>query len=456
MSEREKRDEILAMVRGGEMSVEQAEQWAKANREIFSVNPDPSRFDPMKEQHWTLPMVGAWIVDRRPDAVRVVWDNYRKHQLSWRVCEVQSPEGHRIFGAELCGGAAATLREVLSESHRRTTDFKPDVELAFALRSGQLKSTGISWSRQQRVPIPKDAWLSPNPSSSGEMHEDPIYAADDRDDVYTEIEVDRDDVIGIWPELTPPGHRERSPTNCERASFIPTVKTLPPGFDRIDWTAEHVLAWLRYRNIAQLSTLELSDPNRPRYYGWRYRSGYVDSPSMEALREALITEKLVGMSSEHPISRGSWWRDKSILDEEKVWFRRDDVQRLWAERGSDGTQTVDTSFSSPKVSPATRTAVIEETLHSGRTRGPRPIERNRVIGEMWKDIESGHFTVAQLFKEKKLGLEKRYGTKSTTLGNALEEFRKWINECSCERHDAEPNDLRALREKLRGHGVIND
>ncbi len=50
------RDEILARVRRGETSTETAEQWAAENGEIFSTKPDPARFDPMTEPHWTLPM----------------------------------------------------------------------------------------------------------------------------------------------------------------------------------------------------------------------------------------------------------------------------------------------------------------------------------------------------------------------------------------------------------------
>ena len=83
MATREMREEILARVRRGETSTETAEHWAAENGEIFSTKPDPARFDPMTEPHWTLPMAAAWIIERSGEKVREQWDIYRSEWLDW-------------------------------------------------------------------------------------------------------------------------------------------------------------------------------------------------------------------------------------------------------------------------------------------------------------------------------------------------------------------------------------
>ena len=62
--------EILERVRSGEMTPKAAERWGKENDETFSKEPDPTSFDPMKEESWTLQMTAAWIIERTVDRWR--------------------------------------------------------------------------------------------------------------------------------------------------------------------------------------------------------------------------------------------------------------------------------------------------------------------------------------------------------------------------------------------------
>ena len=340
MSMRELRDEILARVRRGETSTQKAEDWAAENGEIFSTKPDPARFDPMSEPHWTLPMAAAWIIERSGEDVREQWDSYRS---DWRDWESLGPPD---FGAELRAVGPANL-DVFA---RDVDPFEDDAnmrpfahEMCFALRSGQLGATGVSRARKVRVPISKLAWRGPFLGTERKARHDAIYAVDIDDDgvvIFNEVRVPRDEVIGIWPPLAP--SITSSETDRERIPPVKLTATLPPGFDRPDWSDEHVSAWLAHRNLAELRALELRNPQRPKFYGRIYRRGFIDARPGKILRAALITERLVPMKGENPVRRGGWWRDKSIWNSKGIWFRRDHVMQLWPELDSQRAQLIET------------------------------------------------------------------------------------------------------------------
>jgi hypothetical protein len=334
MSMRELRDEILARVRRGEMSTQKAEDWAAENGEIFSTKPDPARFDPMSEPHWTLPMAAAWIIERSGEDVREQWDSYRSE---WRDWESLGPPD---FGAELRAVGPANL-DVFA---RDVDPFEDDAnmrpfahELCFALRSGQLSATGVSRAQKVRVPISKLAWRGPFLGTERKARHDAIYAVDIDDDgvvIFNEVRVPRDEVIGIWAPLGPPSIP--SPTTVgEGIQTVRLAATLPSGFDRPDWSVEHVLAWLSHPNLAELRTLELRNPERPKFYGRIYRRGFIDARPGEILRGALITEKLLGREGENTVRRGGWWRERSLTNARAIWFRSDHVMRLWTGQHDD-------------------------------------------------------------------------------------------------------------------------
>jgi hypothetical protein len=348
MSTRELRDEILASVRRGKMSTQSAEDWAAENGEIFSTKPDPARFDPMTESHWTLPMAAAWIIERSDEDVRDQWDMYRRECLQW---EFLGPPG---FGAELRAVGPANL-----DVFRHVDPFEDDIrpfarEICFALRSGQLSATGVRRGRKMRVPISELAWHGPFHGTERATRPDTIYAADFEairhdERVYSEVQVPRDQVIGIWPPLAPAFIRSSTRVGAP----IPSVKlaaTLPSGFDRPDWSTEHVLAWLAHPKLAELRTLELAKPDRPEFYGRTYRRGFIDARLGEILRGALITEKLIAMKGENPVRRRGYWRDKCVWNSQRIWFRSDHVMQIWPEGGSESAQATETGFHSEGVS----------------------------------------------------------------------------------------------------------
>jgi hypothetical protein len=241
------RDEILARVRCGEMSTREAEDWAAEHGEIFSIKPDRALFDPMTEPHWTLPMAAAWIMERSGENVREQWDSYRSEWREWESLEQSSPDGFPDFGAELRAVGPANL-DVFA---RDVDPFEDDAnmrpfahEMCFALRSGQLSATGVSRARKVRVPISKFAWRGPFQGAERKTRHDAIYAVDaDVDDggvvIFGEVQVPRDEVIGIWPPLAP--SITSSETDRERIPPVKLTATVPPGFDRPDWSVRGAL-----------------------------------------------------------------------------------------------------------------------------------------------------------------------------------------------------------------------
>ena len=327
----------------------------------------------MAEAHWTLPMTAAWIVERSEEKVREHWDSYRGEWRDWEFCQVSTSEDRKEFGSELRVVGPSDLFQVFGSDDPFDGDMRPFAhELCFALKSGQLSAIGLSRAQQSRSPISKFAWRGPFLGAERKAHHDAIYAIDadvvDDDAFYGEVQLPRDEVMGIWAPLTPTSTIS-STTDREQSPSVKLVPTLPPGFDRPDWNVEHVLAWLSYRDMARLRALELANANRPKWYGRTYRHGFIDARSENILRRALITEKLIGKEGEKVERRGGWWRERSLLKALRIWFRRDHVLQRWPEQGSQRAQPIETGrqsqdelavprrFERPRARPSGRRAV---------------------------------------------------------------------------------------------------
>src|ERR1700722_5748359 len=71
------------------------------------------------------------------------------------------------------------------------------------------------------------------------------------------------------------------------------------------------------------------DSLRPRFFGRRCGSGFVDQRLENRLREALIYKNLIGLDeSDHPVLR-SRWRHRTFWLNSSIWFERDKILRLW-------------------------------------------------------------------------------------------------------------------------------
>jgi hypothetical protein len=81
---------ILAMVRKGDLSPQEAEEWA-TSRDLppFAGKPDPQELDPMTDPLWNLPMALAWFIWRTKDAVIETTDEYRRNWWEWTIVHVK-------------------------------------------------------------------------------------------------------------------------------------------------------------------------------------------------------------------------------------------------------------------------------------------------------------------------------------------------------------------------------
>jgi hypothetical protein len=199
--------------------------------------------------------------------------------------------------------------------------------LHFALSSGQLGASGVLEERA-RSAIPKTAWQGPIERHVNPLAPDALYADLGGDHFYREVLVRRGEVLAIWSPLTPIA--DEASSLATRMLGIQPAPTLPPNFHRPDWNLEQVLAWLPLRDMAQVRGLEISDPERPKWYGRIHRHGYIDHMSETALREACVREELVGRSGDRETVPRGWWRERELISiGEEVWFRRDQVVALW-------------------------------------------------------------------------------------------------------------------------------
>ena len=91
------RSEILASVRRGEMSHEEAELRARAEGiEPFSKRPSLDDFDPFRQATWTFEMTIAWIIWRDADHVREFWADYQNEVWEWsEALEVIEVDGRK-------------------------------------------------------------------------------------------------------------------------------------------------------------------------------------------------------------------------------------------------------------------------------------------------------------------------------------------------------------------------
>jgi hypothetical protein len=349
----ETKDNILERVRLGKISPCDAEQQASQLGIVLSHAPDPPAFDPLQEREWTLPMTASWVIERSLDAVRERSDRYRVETRDW-VPRLAPRDGYDLKPGEpttlfsiFYEAHSTALNAVLDGEHSQQNPRPPDYnegacpaarDLRFALRSGGLKASGLLDGEQSRSPIRETAWRGPIERHINPRAPDALYAAVGDDHFYRKVLVSREDVFAIWPRRTPIAAEDSSLT--KHFSIIQPAPTLPPNFHRPDWSLEQVLAWLRLRDMGQLRGLEISDSDRPAWYGRICRHGYIDQTSETALRDALICELLVARRGDRERLPGAWWRECKLTSiGEEVWFRRDEVFALWPSRDDRVAQT---------------------------------------------------------------------------------------------------------------------
>jgi hypothetical protein len=292
-------------------------------------------------------------------------------------------------------------------------------DLHFALTAGGLKASGVLVGERTRSSIPKTAWRGPIERHINRLAPDALYAAVGDDHFSQEVFVASDEVFAIWPALTLVKGEA-----SEVSKHIRPAATLPRGFDQPDWSLEHVLAYLAVRDVERLRDLELSDSERPEWFGRLYRKGYTDQACWSVLREALIAERLIARVREQGTLAGGWWRGREPLSVgEEVWFRSDQV-KLWAGSDRKDVQTTPLNRGSeadvaslPGERGPERTSATQPVSRNanparvGNPPGRPPEKREACEKAMMRDIENGILSIEELRAMKEIALQARYGFK---------------------------------------------
>ncbi|MCB1498536.1 MAG: hypothetical protein KDK07_01905 [Bauldia sp.] len=160
------RQRLLAAVCHGDLTPAAAEVEAeRLHLRPLLHQPDPTAFDPMSQDRWTLPMTIAWIVWRTPEAVRESWDAYIIGYERWR----------EVFRDGRCVGfepgplpnptwPVLALNENYPRERSREAPWRPRSphdaleELWKALQQGDIEADAIDLDTKQNVEIQASAW----------------------------------------------------------------------------------------------------------------------------------------------------------------------------------------------------------------------------------------------------------------------------------------------------------
>ena len=77
------RDQLFDDLAQGLTNPKEAEAKAKTVGVVLLDQPDESKFDPMTESHWTIPMAVSWIAWETISRTRAAWDKYRQERKSF-------------------------------------------------------------------------------------------------------------------------------------------------------------------------------------------------------------------------------------------------------------------------------------------------------------------------------------------------------------------------------------
>ncbi|GLS18763.1 hypothetical protein GCM10007874_17800 [Labrys miyagiensis] len=177
--------------------------------------PDEGTMDPLAVSKWSLPMVAAWIIWRKPEAVRAAWPKYLR----------EGNDGNHDFFFPT-SNARVSLFDVLegpAKSSRRDALMQGAAaqrELWRHLDNNELTAVGIPAGENESRAIRKL-----DDSSEWTEGDDPLFYFDregwpvdaigrqfDNQPRYTQVRLQRDDVLRIWKAI---GH---SPTSSKETT----------------------------------------------------------------------------------------------------------------------------------------------------------------------------------------------------------------------------------------------
>ena len=210
------RDIMLGLAQDGLSSPRELEDMAKRwGLPPFQEAPDSSRFNPLEEPVWTLPMVLAWLVWRTPEAVRDEWDYYRTKCWHWLSFSRRLPinggtswrevHGHELVVRRPASARELSLSEVFDEANGET-DICMSVKSARealwkSLAAGTIAANATdAGGNVLTIPVREWAYLELAHTIDG-----PDYLINRQQSLqaaYRNLTFTRQDVVRLWRPLT--------------------------------------------------------------------------------------------------------------------------------------------------------------------------------------------------------------------------------------------------------------
>jgi hypothetical protein len=235
------RDILIDRVRRGEITPEQAERDAEMQGiGPLATTPYPIEFDPDEMSWWSLPMALAWIAWRSSKSVREHCAEYRENCWqwipgSWNVPTNDTAEFERIDGYELRAvGRSTVCRLSVLEIHlsairelpstAEMTVSQAEKQLFAALAAGQIVAIAKN-AAGHVVDIPQREW--PYLKLFEEQERDVLkHDALDREPAFSEINIPRDGLKEIWPELLVEPYMIEPMMRRGNAGYVPLCSAL--------------------------------------------------------------------------------------------------------------------------------------------------------------------------------------------------------------------------------------
>jgi hypothetical protein len=118
-------------------------------------------------------------------------------------------------------------------------------------------------------------------------------------------------------------------------------------FDDEEWSVEHVLGWLAYRDSNRFRILARSAPAAPNFARVTYPLDFSHHDPGAVLVSALVDGRLVARPSTEILKLGildpvpqSWWCDRQLAEAPDLWFQKADVLRFWPPDEANGAAQV--------------------------------------------------------------------------------------------------------------------
>jgi len=355
------RDEIISKVRRGEMTPPEAEAEAlRLGIKPYAIEADPSKFDPIREAWWTLPMAIAWIAWREPDRVREFWDPYRSECWDWNFREWRDgPDGPVYAGHFLEQRRPATLSSLLfAEKHDSAQGLLPDGAISIsdakaklwqALGENSFQATGISTDTSERTVIPDYAWRDLHDIEERGRDVLRIRGANGlwTDRGYNDVALRRQNIMAIWQphRLEERGYRLPALVKPEGPGYMPLYSAAQwiatcggnLEIDPCDLTVwQNAFVQLLSRIASeQVAVTGVRQSERERLAGHIFANIQVDYPFSDTPFNLLVSDELY-LSCCVYIDEEHWqkgWNDVLETRQGCKWSKlmvlKSDVARCW-------------------------------------------------------------------------------------------------------------------------------